>query len=482
MRESMIIGRKREIRQLERAYTDKKAHFITVYGRRRVGKTFLVREFFSEKECTFFHVTGVHKEKLAAQLENFARSMSKTFFAQGPLRELSNWKDAFDLLDREIAQRQGKIVLFFDELPWLATPRSNIMGQIDFFWNNRWSGMPNVILIVCGSSASWLLNNIIYHKGGLYNRTTTEIQLMPFDLHETAEFLLSKKIKLAHEQVLKLYMAVGGIPFYLDYAEKGYTIQQIIQQLFFDVRAPLKNEYRKLFESLFNTAEAYRELVEIVARKKDGLERSEIIKEAQFSTGGHLTRRLKSLCDAGFLKEFTPWGKQYQTYYKVIDEFCLFYLRWIKDENHTFDPDHWILQSRSPAYYAWAGYAFESVCMKHIYQISRALGIKTGIKIGSWKYIPSGNEDHGAQIDLVIERVDDGINLCEIKYTEKPFSIDKKYATELTHKVELFTKKEHSKKQVFLSMVSAGGLAKTMYSEELVSGVVTLDDLFRSLG
>lgn len=342
--------------------------------------------------------------------------------------------------------------------------------------------MPNVILIACGSSASWLFNNIIYHKGGLYNRTTIEIHLTPFDLQEAAEFLASKNIKFNHEQVLKLYMAVGGIPFYLDYALAGYTTQQITQQLFFDEKAPLKNEYRKLFDSLFNDSEAYRELVEIVGRKKNGIQRSEIIKEAQFTTGGYLTRRLKNLCDAGFLREFIPWGKQYQTYYKVIDEFCLFYLRWIKDyENHPFDPDYWVLQSQRPTYYAWAGYAFESVCTKHIYHIARALGVRTSIKVGTWKYISLGKAEQGAQIDLIIERLDDGINICEIKYTEKPFAIDKKYAAELSHKVELFRKQEGSKKQLFLSMISASGLTKTIYSEELVTGVVTLDDLFKPL-
>ncbi len=248
----MIIGRRKELAALERAYQDNESQFITVYGRRRVGKTYLIREFFKEKDCHFLHVTGRPHGKLRDQLEHFIEAVSKTFFNRAPLKTPKNWKEAFKFLTEHIEKIDGKIVIFLDELPWLATKRSNLLDMIDLYWNNEWSGMNNIILVACGSSASWILKNIIYNTGGLYNRTTLEIKLSPFKLKETKEYLYYKTVKLDEKQVLSLYMASGGMPFYLNYATVGKTAQQNIQHLFFDENDPLAIEYDKLFDSLFD--------------------------------------------------------------------------------------------------------------------------------------------------------------------------------------------------------------------------------------
>ncbi len=477
----MIIGRKREQELFEQAYNAREAQFLTIYGRRRVGKTFLVHEFFLYKPCHFLHVTGLQSGNMKTQLENFAKALSNTFFQDIPIQAPKHWGEALELLTKKIINSEKKVVLFFDELPWLATRKSGLMQQIDFYWNNQWAGMPHVIFIACGSSASWLLSNIIYHKGGLHNRTTIEMRLLPFDLAETKDFLQSKGASLNNDLIVSLYMAIGGIPYYLNYVRPERSAQENIQMLFFDKNAPLNKEFQKLFESLFDGADPYLEIVRILAKKREGTSRAELKKLAKHSAaGGYLSKRLRDLSDAGFIKEYKPWGKQLGEYYKVIDEFCLFYTYWIDNNKGSFfDNDYWAVHSHLPAYYAWAGYAFEALCVKHYQQIIRGLGIKGINRLGSWRYIPKKGTESGAQIDLVIDRLDNSFTLAEIKYTEKPFVIDKAYAEVIQNKIALFRKHTKVTKQIFFSMITTHGLKKTMYSQELISSVTTLEDLFK---
>ena len=373
------------------------------------------------------------------------------------------------------------MVLFFDELQWMNTRRSGLLGTIDYFWNKEWFRLRHVMFIACGSSVSWILKNIIYNTGGLHNRTNVEINLLPFNLAETREFLRSMKVKLNDEHILSLYMALGGIPFYLEQVSTGLTAQQNIQQLFFEKSAPLKNEYYKLFESLFDDADNYKELIEEIAKKREGVSLAQLSDKK--TPGGLLSERLQKLCDAGFLEKYIPWKKKRGAYFKVIDEFCLFYNYWIKNSSsQKFLPDHWLEVNKTPKYRTWSGYAFEAVCSKHILEIVRALKITSGSAISSWRYHPKNNESRGAQIDLIILRGDNAITLCEIKYTEKPFAIDKSYAAILTNKIKIFRKQTKTDKQLFLSIISANGLKPTIYSDELVSGVATLEDLFKTYG
>ena len=478
----MIIGRKREQESLEDAFRSRESQFITVYGRRRVGKTYLIREFFLRKDCIFLHVTGEQHGKLKDQLEVFRNDAHKTFPSKIWLKRLNNWREALDFLTDEIKKTDKKVVLFFDELPWLATPRSKLLSAIDHFWNNKWAGMKNVIFIACGSSASWILKNIIYNTGGLYNRTTEEIHLEPFNLAETKEFLENKNVQLSNKHILSLYMAIGGIPYYLNYVKRSRSAHQNIQRIFFDKNAPLKNEYYKLFESLFNGAAEYKELLELIAEKRDGISAISLAKNASLSSsGGRLSEKLRKLCESSFIEKYQPWKKEKNSYYKVIDEFCLFFIYWIKKTPiKEFPPDYWLIQSQRPSYYAWSGYAFEAICSKHNHQIIRALGIVNAMGITSWRYLPTSPKERGVQIDLVFPRYDDTITLCEIKYTDKPFAINKSYAHILRYKMDTFKKKTNTTSQIFLAMISANGLKPTTYSDELVSGIVTLDDLFKT--
>lgn len=478
----MIVGRAKEQSILEGVLKSEDSEFVVLHGRRRVGKTYLVREYFSAKECCFMHVTGVHKGLLKTQLSKFIEELSQTFFWGAPMSVPRTWDEAFSLLTEQIKKNNGqKIVVFLDELPWLATRRSNLLQSIDYYWNRHWSTLANFKLVVCGSSASWMINNIINDKGGLHNRATREIRLLPFKLHETKEYLHYRNIKLTDKHILAIYMALGGIPYYLNYLEKGLTAEQNIQKILFDDNAPLRQEFHKLFHSLFNNAESYIEIIRLLAKNKSGVGRSNLKDMAKLSVGGgRLSDRLLNLQKAGFIQEYIPWGSKKGEYYKVIDEFCLFYLRWVDENvNKKFMRNHWLNQSREQSYKSWAGYSFETVCFKHIDQIVDALDIKAAGTIDSWRYIPKNNSDNGAQIDLLIDRSDDAITICEIKYTDSEFVIDKQYSNILENKISVFKARTKTHKQVFLSLICANGVKKNKYYDTLVTNFVTSADLFR---
>lgn len=478
----LLVGRKAEIQRLERIYSSKEAEFIVLYGRRRVGKTFLIRQFFTNKDCVYLHVTGLKKGNLTEQLSNFATCFSKVFTNNIPIKIPESWNEALQTLNAAIENFKGpqKLVVFLDELPWMATPRSGLLQALDYNWNQYFSAHNNLIIIVCGSSASWLIKNIIYDSGGLHNRCTAEIKLEPFTLAETKEFLLSKSITLNNNHILELYMALGGIPYYLKYIVNGMTAAENIHNILFAKNAPLKQEFKKLFDSLFKNSSYYIDLIKIIAAKKQGVSRAEIEAASKYShSGGRLTERLEQLEHINFIARYVPFNKEHGEYFKLVDEFCLFYLYWLDaHKSKVLSANHWMQQMQKPSYHVWAGYAFEAVCYKHIEQVIKALHIQSAESISSWRLVSKNKEDGGAQIDLVIDRVDDAITLIEIKYTTDPFSISKSYYANLQHKILSFQKTTKTRKQIFLAMISAHGIINNQYANELLSGVATLDDLF----
>ena len=364
----------------------------------------------------------------------------RRFMPEAKMAVPRNWSEAFSALQKEIERVDGKVVLFLDELPWLATRRSGMMFEIDHYWNNKWAGMSNIILVLCGSASSWIIRKIIKGKGGFYKRTTLKMDIKSFNLSETHEYLKYKNIKLSNRHIVSLYMALGGIPYYLNQVRPHQTAQKNIQRLFFDVHPSLSDEFNVLFDSLFYKAEPYKKILRKLVEKKMGMTRADIEQLIPgISSGGTLTKWLEDLVFSGFIRRYKSWNNADSVFYKVIDEFCLFYLRWVEPhEDADFDKDYWIDQSNTPAYRAWAGYAFEAVCRKHIHKILRAIGIRSGAPMNPWRYAPSGWHEEDAQIDLVIEQLDNAITLLEIKYTDKPFTTDKSYAANLERKVRVF--------------------------------------------
>lgn len=479
-----LFGRDSEIKILDTLLGSKKAEFLAIYGRQRVGKTYLIRQYFSQKGL-YMEVSGAKGKPMKKQLENFMKAMSKAFFKDAPLATPSSWDEAFDLLTRELENlpKSQKIILFMDELPWLATKRSGLLESIDHYWNLHWSKLPQLILVVCGSAASWMLEKLIYAKGGLHKRITRKMLLEPFKLKETAEFLKSRGIRLNQKQVLDLYMAIGGIPFYLKGVEKGLSAAQNIDRLCFEKNGLLYNEFNNLFESLFDEAGVNLRIVKEIVKAKNQISREELIKKTGISSGGTLNKRLRELEAAGFIQHFVPYGKTKRDhFYRVIDEFSLFHLKWIEPSLSSFTTEQGYFQSmaKSPEVSSWAGLAYEAVCFKHVSQIRRALGLdKVGCKIGSWHFFPKkGSHEEGVQIDLLFDRQDGSVTLCEIKYSENPFTIDKSYAKSLMRKMDVFEKHQKIAKQIFLAMITTSPLKSSVWSEELVQGQVILKDLF----
>jgi AAA+ ATPase superfamily predicted ATPase len=486
-----IIGREPECHILEQCYRSPKAEFIAVHGRRRVGKTYLLREYFAKKkDCVFLKVTGMQQGTMTEQIANFMESVAEAFLYPGArLEPGKNWREAFKILtdNIKISAPNKKIVLFFDEFPWMATKNSKLLQFLEYFWNHHWSADARIKLIVCGSVSSWIIKNIINNKKGLYNRVTRSIHLEPFNLYNTKKFLAYRGLKLSNKQVAELYMALGGIPHYLEKIERGLSCAQIIEHLAFRKKSFFLTEFETLYASLFDDPATTIEIVRTIAKHVYGIGQEELARKLKsISSGGTLVKRLEDLASAGFIMSFKPHQhKKKGLYYKVIDEYSLFYFQWIESVKSTLlgkglKPGYWDKIKVMPAYRSWAGYAFESLCYKHLVQISEALHLSPTAIPNTWRFSPKANsKESGAQIDLLFDRDDGVINLCDMKYKDTAFIIDKKYAADINRKIEVFKEKTRTEKQILFSIISANGLKETMYSEEMIDGIVTLDDLFK---
>lgn len=482
-----LIAREKEITVFENILNTKTAQLIALYGRRRIGKTYLVREFFNSKKIVFFEVIGLKNGDMQQQLKIFTDSISKTFFEDTPLAAPENWQKAFELLTKQIDKisKNKKIVLFFDELPWLATKRSQLLENFDHFWNSLWSQRKNLIIVLCGSAASWMLENLINAKGGLHNRITKSILLKPFTLGQTKQYLESLGFKLSLKNILDIYMMTGGVPFYLQELKKSYSIAQNINQLCFQEDGILNKEFERLFKALFDEDETNKLLITAIAKYHKGITREKITTEIKMSSGGTLNKRLEELEAAGFIKSYVPYGyHKREKFYRVIDEYALFYLKWIESLNTRgfgASENQWQALMQTPAYHVWSGYAFESVCFKHIDQIIAGLKLKASVVgLSSWRYLPKeGSERSGAQIDLLIERNDDAFTVCEIKYSNKEFVLDKNTAKDIANKISVFEEKTKTQKQIFVALITTLGMKPSIWSEELVQQWLTLEDLFQ---
>ena len=468
-----IIGRTEEIFRLNNYLTSDKAEFLVVYGRRRIGKTFLIREFFKNKFD--FYMSGAENASTEQQLFNFTAALNK--YSKLPYPQTTSWQAAFVQLQHflETLKTDNRIVLFFDELPWLDNARSGFLSAFEYFWNTYASANNKIFLVVCGSATSWITNKILKNRGGLHNRVTHQICLNPFTLHETEEFLQSKNIVLDRYQIAECYMVMGGIPYYLEQLQKKESIYQNVDNLFFKSSGVLRNEFEKLYASLFRNSEKYVEIVEAVSSKNKGLSREEIVQIAGLSDGGTLTKILEELELCDFIRSYYSFGKQKRNkLYQLIDFYSLFYLNFIKNQPTT-DENYWTNIIDNPLHRAWSGYAFEQLCLMHAPQIRRKLGISGVLTYSSsWR---SKDSESGAQIDLVIDRRDRIINLCEMKYADNEFTITKEYDRILRNKRGVFKEETRTRKTVHTTMITTYGVKHNEYWGNIQSEVI-LDDLF----
>ena len=482
-----IIGREHEKALLERNLSSKEAEFIAVYGRRRVGKTYLVSEFCKDKGL-YFEATGQLNAKKSIQLENFSIALAQVFYHGIEIAPPYTWPEAFRMLKEAILKTKSKrkIILFIDEAPWFAFKNSGFLSALEYFWNTWASRQKNIKLIACGSASSWMLRNIVNSKEGLHNRITATIRLLPFTLSETKMFLEYRGVKLNDRQILDIYMVMGGIPYYLRHLQKGMSSVQNINNLCFCKDGVLVDEFNKLYDSLFTNSANYKTIVTALAKSRKGLPRKDLAKKLAVKTGGTINRILENLREAGFIAPFPSYGKKNRgARYRLIDEYSYFYLHWIRglDSSILNDPgsQYWQTMSGSQRWKSWSGYTFETVCFKHVRFIKVALGISGVItKEASWQYIPEKGDrsEKGGQIDLLLDRNDNVISICEIKCHSSEFSIDKKYAQELKNKIGVFREKTTTNKSIFLVMVTVEGVKANSYSTEIVNNEVTLKDFF----
>jgi len=470
-----LIGRKRELQLLERASSSRKSEFVIVYGRRRVGKTYLVDQKFGGQFT--FRMTAIANATLEQQLANFyaALNMKAPHLAEGGIP--ANWFQAFQLVIRlasgDTADRK---VLFFDELPWLDAPGSDFIQALEHFWNS-WASLRNDILLIgCGSAASWMVNQLIRSKGGLHNRITERILLQPFNLSETEEFLRSRGAVYDRYQLAEFYMTMGGIPYYLENIQVNRSVHQNIDRMCFTPGAVLNVEYENLYRSLFNNYDRHLAVVETLARKSKGIDRKELLQASGLPDGGTSSNILEELEQSGFIKRYFPFGKtKRDAIYQLTDPYTLFYLTFVKDSKAE-GPGAWISRLNSPKWRAWSGYAFEHLCFYHIGNIKRSLGI-SGVytEISTWR---SQKSEPGVQIDLLIDRADRIVNVCEIKFSATPFTITKAYAENLKNKLAVFREETGANKTLLLTMITAYGLKTNDYSIQLVGDSLDMGALF----
>ncbi len=483
-----VIGREKEESVLKQIVSSHKAEFTAVYGRRRVGKTFLVTESFKHSPHVFLYASGIKDGSKEQQLENFTQALFECFGLDLSLPGFvfKSWPEAFKQLTQLIngLPKNKKIIIFLDELPWLATKRSRLIQTIDYYWNRYWSHDKRIKLIACGSAASWMLSTLINAKGGLHNRVTHSLKIEPFDLRTTKQYLKQLGLNYQNSQVLELYFAFGGIPYYLNFMKKGLSPTQNIEQACFAQHSDLRGEFDRLFKSLFESYQAHEEIVRVLAKNHYGISRGILAEKLRLSNdGGRLTKRLNELEESGFIRSFLSEHSEKGMYYKLIDEYSLFYLSWIeKTKRGRLVKNYWQTQINTGAYHAWSGYAFEAVCDKHLNQICKALNISDGSMGYSWRYTaPKKSNETGCQIDLLFNRPDNLITICEIKFNGAPFIIDKSYAMNLQNKREIYQKQTKASKAIEIAFITNNGLKKTMYSEELVANVMKLDDFFVKL-
>ncbi len=470
-----MIGRLEEQNELNRLFDSPESEFVAIYGRRRVGKTYLVREVFDGR-FAFCH-TGKSGTGLRGQLAHFRKSL-EDWGGRG-VASPKNWEEAFDGLKKVVAaSTETRKVVFIDEMPWMDTPRSHCLSALESFWNEWASARKDVMLIVCGSAASWMVKNLFRNRGGLHNRVTARMALMPFTLSECEKYAAERGLAMSRDDIAECYMVFGGIPYYWRNLRPGVSLAQNIDALLFRPNAPMKGEFGELYKSLFGKSAAHEKVVAVLAGKKSGMTRSEIAAAVGDGLKGMLSGVLENLECSGFVSRCRMLGKRKRdAVYRLIDGFTLFHFRFLADPPTS--PRFWETTVLSPARSAWRGLAFERLCLQHVPQMLTALGIP-GIHVEAyaWRHLPDGECPIGAQIDLILDRADGVINVCEMKYSRDAYMIDAKTEKELSEKLAVFSGVTKTRKAVHLTIVSAHGLIRNAHSGRVQSTIV-LDDLFR---
>ena len=472
----MLIGREKEKGILQNALTEEYSQFIAVYGRRRIGKTFLIRESYNYQFA--FQFTGAANTAPRKQLARFRNTLKAHGLKDVP--QLTNWIDAFFELERFLdSLPEGKKVVFFDELPWMDAPRSGFLSELEVFWNGWASARKDIVFIVCGSATAWMVKKILKNKGGLHNRLTHRIALHPFSLGLCEQMAEAQHLALSRMQILEAYMILGGVPYYWSLLKPGKSIAQEIDRLIFSSEGDLYDEFQMLYASLFSNPQPYLSIIGALAKKKSGLSRDELVASIEISSGGTMTALLEDLEWCGFIRKYQALGKKSKdALYQLIDPYTLFYFEFVKDNRGK--SNYWQAIHGQPKYNTWCGLAFERVCFAHVDQIKQKLGI-SGVLTGvcSWRCKADEEKGYaGVQIDMLVDRNDGIIDICEMKYSESEYAVSAAYAQEMVRKRSVFQQVSKTSKAVHLVLVTTQGIAEGLYQHSVQAQVV-LDDLFQ---
>jgi len=470
-----MVGRENEIALLHRCLDSNESEFVAVYGRRRVGKTYLIRNAF--KGHFAFQHAGLARGGMMKQLRQYGRSLKEA--GRIPKNPMADWADAFDELKEVIkASDLDKKVVFIDEMPWLDTPRSDFITALEAFWNGWASARTDIVLVVCGSAASWIVKKLFKNRGGLHNRVTCRIHLAPFTLAECQAYAKERGLSMSRKDIAECYMALGGIPYYWSYLERSLSLAQNINQLFFADEAPLKNEFAELYASLFRRTKVHLKIVNALATRKIGMSREELMDKTQLPSSGAFSDCLESLEECGFIRRYKMLGMKKRFVFQLMDNFTLFHFRFLSDMEGK-DENWWLRSVDTPSMANWRGLAFERLCLHHVRQMKETLGIGGVLtNVHAWYHLPDEVYPNGAQIDLLLDRADNVINVCEMKYAAGPYVIDKKTDEALAVKLDTFRSVTATNKAVHLTLVTSRGIVHNAYANS-VHSEVTLDDLFR---
>lgn len=468
-----IIGRNPQIDVFNEVIASGQSEFIAVTGRRRIGKTFLINSFFKDAIC--FYMTGVQNQPIKVQLRAFANELS--YRTKRPVSTPENWLEAFSILRNyvETVETTGKKVIFLDELPWIDTQRSGFLQIFAHFWNSWAAWEKNIVLVIAGSSTSWIVNKVYNDPGGLHNRVTKRIWLEPFKLAETETFFKSKQINLTRYEIALIYMAFGGVPFYLNEVKSGESAAQCIERLCFTNGGLLKDEFDNLYTSIFYKPEVHLQIVKTLVKHPYGMERADLLKQAKIINSGSATKVLEELVTTGYVEYMVPYGKNTNGgKYVLADFYSRFYLNFINNRKIS----NWMSHISSPVYKTWSGIAFEWLCHVHTQEILKALGINGIQTTTSYLNIKDDTGKMTAQIDMLIDRADNALNLCEIKFSQDVYVLTKAEADNIRKKITRLQEQLKRRKSIFPTMITTFGCEKNMHYLGLITNQLDMDCLF----
>lgn len=474
-KEFVMIGRKKELKILQNAYESPESQLVAIYGRRRIGKTYLVNEAFGHNFA--FHHSGLKKANMKEQLKQFRMSLRQQGYWDCPV--LHDWQEAFFELGNFLSRSsEGKKVVFLDEMPWMDTFRSNFLTAFEGFWNGWAFLRKDILMIVCGSATTWILKKVVHSREGLHNRLSARIRLEPFTLYECREYAEEENLGFDERQIAECYMALGGVAYYWSQLSKGLSAEQNIDRLFFSRDDGLRSEFSELYASLFKTPQPYIDIILALGKRRYGLSRDEILSSLARGSGGDISKHLNELEECGFIRRYRIAGAEKRgSLYQLVDNFSLFYMQFTPDKVGNVD-NYWTAAVPEGKKAAWRGLAFERLCLEHVRQIKSKLGISgVAVEVYAWRRKSLSESKRGVQIDLLLDRRDGIVNLCEMKYTNGEYALDKDELDRLMNRKAAFQSAVRSRKSIHLTMITSYGLASNKYSGNIQSEL-TMSDLF----